>query len=256
MVTFRTEDFWTNIGGTAYEWNRNIRDAIATYGCELWNNYPKWTTLDNPLNAFVRGYLNAACAPIGLDVPAPEVPFVGGQCDTAYHVTGKYKNANTGGAFGCEEELVFSTTLNNAPTSGRVTRVGTRPFGNDTVLAIYYFSTSNNMELNTTPGGNISGNPVFVRPACANITPNNQGNYMIAGSAYIESVTRVDGQPDNCGSLPVEYPDVTPTSQDLTKTIIINNNDGLSTTHNLVYNQIAPNYNFPFGFKLDGVNAT
>lgn len=256
MVTFPTEDFWETKGNTAYQWSEDIRDGVLNFACELWENYPKWVLIENPLNSFVRGYLNASCAARGNLPAAPASPFPGGQCDTDYHVYGKYQNANTGASHGCGDELVFDTRLNGAIVRGRVTRLGTRPFGAQQVLAIYYYDSNTGTEQFTTPGGDISGNFVFVEPGCSNITADTQQNYMIENEAYIEGVIRIDGMPDNCGSLPPEYPDVTPTSNDLTTNITINNNDGQSTNHTLVYNQLTSNYNFPMGFKLDGVNIT
>lgn len=256
MVTFRTEDFWESKGNAAFQWSEDVRDGVLNFACQLWEDYPKWVLIENPLNSFVRGYLNASCAARGNLPAAPESPFVGGQCDTDYHVVGTYQNANTGASWACEELLVFDTRLNGAIVRGRVVGLGTRPFGAGEVLTIRYIDKNTGLAQETTPGGNISGNFVNTEEQCSNITADTQQNYMIAGSGKITQIIRIDGLPDDCPSLPPEYPDVTPTSQDLSTTIIINNNDGLSTTHNLVYNQITANYNFPMGFKLDGVNIT
>jgi hypothetical protein len=71
-----------------------------------------------------------------------------------------------------------------------------------------------------------------------------------------DSFIRVDGMPDNCGSLPADYPVNVPSSMDLTTNITIVNLDGLDNNFVLVYNKLSNQYNFPMNFKLNGVNLT
>jgi hypothetical protein len=70
------------------------------------------------------------------------------------------------------------------------------------------------------------------------------------------TVSRVDGQPDNCGNPPPEYPDEPPPAPgDLNTTINITNIDGIDNTYELLWNQTNNNYNFPMTFKLQGTNV-
>lgn len=255
MVTFRTEDFWQNIGGSAYQWSRDIRDAVLTNACQLWFDYPKWVVLDNPINAFTRGYLNSACSFVNLVPPAPQVPFTGGQCTTQYIVEATIENANTQGGIACQAIRNLTTAGQVVNVPGPVKGLKEVQVGSSTIL--YAVGTAvNGSDVLRTIGVPGVAQDTFIQPSCGNYGASNSVAYALPGTAQITNIIRIDGQPDNCGDPPPEYPDITPTSQDLSTTIIINNNDGVATTHNLVYNQIAPNYNFPMGFKLDGINIT
>lgn len=73
----------------------------------------------------------------------------------------------------------------------------------------------------------------------------------------ITSITPSPGQPpDTCGDPPAEYPGTFPDVNDLITNISLTSQDNLNVDFELQYNQLVENYNFPMGFKLNGINVT
>lgn len=166
-------------GTQTADYLRNSANAAADAVCNLYQQYPSGIipSLGDPtgIGAFTDGLLNRLCGPRGKTPPPPSSPFNGGQCV-------------------CVNYLV-QWTLNfpgEAPSNGQTTKTG--PIGG--------------IEKRRNPGATLDTIGFqYGAPECAN------GFYGIIttgvdASVVINSVTRVDGNPDTCGSLPPTYPKV------------------------------------------------
>ena len=255
MVTYRTSEFFTNLGSSTYGWDEQLRDEIAGFACSLWQQFPSFFSTGDPINSFARGYMNAMCSTQQTPPPPPQSDFTGGQCDAPYHVEVEIDNANTGGAFSCGATRLINTQSTGATVPGPIVGVVDIDLGFGLVVRVQGTSATGTPVYRRlgVPG---VGQETSVRSSCGNYSGSDSNAFALPGSARIVNVIRTDGMPDNCGNPPEKYPDVIPTSQDLSTTINITNNDGIGQQFNLVYNQITNGYNFPMGFKLNGVNIT
>ncbi len=248
-IRFPYTEFFEQSGNTSAIFNEQLRDLTLTFACNLWANYPAFITQGtNPGSSFARGFMNQACSPVQPAVPAPSLPFVGGQCPTTYFwdVTFRASRpipsrginvgdsivARASGGFGGaidstffepfeELRVIRGRVVTNGATSGAAT------FTQNTVGIDYGAESPDPIEIGT----------------------------IVVDTVLSQSFSRVDGLPDNCGNLPSDYPDVSPTSQDLVTNVVIVNLDGVDNTYEVVYNKISNQYNFPMGFKINGVNA-
>lgn len=233
-LQYRVEEFFESSGNAAAVFNENLRDGIVGFSCNLWSQFPGWLTQGTqPLSSFARGFMNQMCSPVQPPVPIPSSPFIGGQCSGApYNVQ-----------YNFEIESVFApgvpnpvtqqpfTNLLGAITELTATQIGPRQFqynatfddGNSTAQVLGGFTPVNTV-----------------------ILPTNRS----------WTITRTDGQPDNCGNPEEDYGSPLPLTNDLKTTIVIANLDGTDNNYELVYNQIDNNYNFPMGFKIGGTNVT
>ena len=246
---FETSSFFEQSGNLAAEFSEKLRDGIVTHTCNLWSAYPKFFTNNkNPATSWTRGYMNQVCSPIQPPVPLPPPNFTGGQCTgIPYTVTVRVKTAsNTNSGFTQDATRTFTvigpvTDLQFIP-SGTFGSTASSQFGGFTVFRHDIRLASN------------AGNPFLVGSAFNLIggQPTDPPNEI-----FIISVVRDDGLPDNCGSLPPSYPpEVRPTQIDLSTTINITNLDGTDNFFDLTWNQVDANFNFPFNFKLNGINVT
>lgn len=233
MVThYDVSSFFESSGNVAAEFGENLRDSVVTFACDIWETYPSFMTKGrNPTSSFARGYMNSVCSKIQRTPPPINTPdFSGGQCVAApYDVTIEYTlgagqpvRDRTTSVFGSVRGGYFKSV------AGGGIEVGVRA-GDGTINDV---ETDYPVDLYN---GNF-GNPDFV-----NIT----------------AVVRTDGNPDDCGDLPPSYPPETPpTFQDLSTTININNLDGVDNSYEVTWNQVVQNQNFPFNFKVNGVNVS
>lgn len=248
-LRFDVSEFFVQSGNDAAIFNEQLRDGIATFACGLWADYPRFITEGtNPVSSFARGFMNQACSPIQPPVPAPSSPFVGGQCPTAYFWRPSFRVSRPYASFG----LAIGDTIQVEavlPVVGSIDSTTYSPFNQNSFVT--GFTTSNGVNSNSN---SFEFNNTNVLWSVDN--PNDSEGFGVFISEVIsDSFVRVDGQPDNCGSLPSDYPNNPPTSVDLTTTINITNLDTVDNSYTLVYNKISNQYNFPMGFKINGVNV-
>lgn len=248
-LKFPVSEFFEQSGNNAALFNEQLRDLTVTFACSLWSNYPAFITEGtNPVSSFSRGFMNQVCSPIQPPLAPPSLPFFGAQCPTAYFWQPSFRvsrpYASLGLSIGDSLEVQAVTTV-----------IG--PIDSTTYGA---FNQNQFVTGFTTSGGSDSGNNSF---EFSNIPvlwgvddPNDsEGFGIFISEVLVDSFTRVDGLPDNCGSLPSNYPSNPPSSNDLTADIVIVNLDGVDNVYTIVYNKISNQYNFPMGFKINGVNA-
>lgn len=136
--------------------------------------------LDNPVAQAWDGLARRLCDPIGDTPDDASDPVPGGQCtDVLYDFT--YRSRNTPS----DPWIVSGTLSRYGPIRGiYLDRVS------ETAMAITL--SSNGPTLPGTPTQEVLG---FV-----------SGDGALTGSAELLGVTRADGQPDNCGDVPPNYP--------------------------------------------------
>ena len=246
--TFPLSSFFESSGNQAATFGEELRDGIVTFACGIWSAYPDFITEGTlPAQSFARGFMNQACSPIQPAVPAPTMGFTGGQCvDVLYNVDVQVVLRNTVGA--CPITTNTTVTVQVlGPISG-VEKVVTNP--NSTTATCFSASPYPVDQVTYNVVGNSTAQVVTNAPDGRGVPTTPLSTVDILG------VSRVDGMPDNCGNPPIGYPPTNPTSQDLTTIINIVNLDGLNNSYEIVYNKISNNYNFPLGFKVNGINVT
>lgn len=216
-LKFPISEWFESSGNAAAEFNEALRDGIAGFACNLWANFPGFIVNGrNPTSSFARGFMNQACSPIQSPPVFTGAPFDGGQCDTLYTCKCVW-----GGV-----DAVQFPNRQGPIQSIECTRVSVFPSFQYTITVV---------DANGEASVNAFNSDLSSPPQ--------------------PEVVRQDGLPDNCGDPAASYPIVTPTINDLRTTINITNLDGTENNYELVYNQINNNYNFPIGFKLEGINV-
>lgn len=231
-VRFPTDTFFQSSGNAAAEFTEAVRDGVATFACGLWSNFPGFITNGiNPANSFARGFMNRACAPIQPPVNAPATPFTGGQCiGVSYRVTATVFQDFGGGT-------TNTTGLVNQPVSGAIIFVEITPREDD--------PTKLRLEIRSR---DILGNIL--------INGQNLSDSVIAANVVSVAILRLDGQADDCGNPPVQYPSPEPVADDLNTVTNININDGLDLNLEIQYIKSSNQYNFPMFFKVNGINVS
>lgn len=233
-LKFPLTNFFQTSGNAAALFNEQLRDGIVTFGCTLWANYPKFITEGtNPGASWARGYMNQMCSPIQSAVPAPAVPFTGGQCPgTRYTVRIRW-------------------TQNN----GSLWRLLTFDVWGP-ISSIFGEFVPNNENLPNGPGLAEGQVQAFTQAGQPMLFTNSGPEAGPPDNAPTYEVIVFGGGPDLCGNPPISYPDNPPSSQDLITNITITNLDGNDNIYTLVYNKLSNQYNFPMNFKLNGTNVT
>lgn len=247
-LKFPPESFFETSGNVAAQFSESVRDSIVDFACDLWSNYPAYISNNkSPAASFSRGFMNSICqGRVTLPTLDP-IPFSGGQCpgvlyDFTY-VRGAYNISS------CVLSESGPFTLQFVGPLGR-------PFHNPT--GVTATTSCNGLSNATVELGNWL---ISTGAGDANLLSsafNDPTGTADPPLSYINvlSVVRADGLPDNCGDLESGYDSPMPTGQDLTTNITVNVADNQDLTFNVTYNQLSPEFNFPIGFKMNGVNIT
>ena len=241
-VKYPLSEFFQSSGNAAAQFSESLRDSVVGFACNIWAAYPAYVTQGtNPLSSFARGFMNSACSPMQPAVPAPTVPFTGGQCTELYNVTTSYEQSNltTCAAFTFDNNQF---NLMGAITGLRLEFLEFIPADPPNIL---FDATRYKVFLGYNNGASEIQLNDYIDDGCGN-----------ANSVSITNIVRVDGMPDNCGDPPVTYPSPPPSSNDLTTIINITNGDTVDNSYTVVFNKTQTNYNFPMSFKINGINAT
>ena len=250
-VFFPVSEFFENSGNQAARFNEDLRDGIVSAACSFWNAYPSYFTKStSPINSFARGYLNQVCSVVQPAPPPPTVPFTGGQCcDKEYDVNYTWAFRR------CFQNQELSGGTETVRVAGRIIGIEMAQSGSFvvvTILAEDCDGNSANRGVKST-GGTLSDTACFTTDP---FDPRASWISRPASTFVINSVATADGSPDDCGSLPPEYPISDPSPGDLTTTINVTNIDGVDNSYTLTWNQVDNSYNFPMNFKLNGINVT
>ena len=182
------KDLLESLGNNAAGFTRNLANQVGNFACGLYKDYP-WALTFGDTGNFSKGVWDELCGqrPSGLPAP-PTLPFTGGQCVGRYGID--FRIISRGYADG------FTTVTAGSwgPILGFVLERTPNPFNYPT----YRLFVNGHGNLNT---GEPQSEPtlVYVRDFD---DQNNYGDFRVE----IIKVYRIDGQPDNCGNLPIDYP--------------------------------------------------
>lgn len=230
-------DAWENYSNNAGDAAGELTSQVGAHICKLYRKYPNnWA-----ISPFSRGFLNSVCPPLG-ENPPPLIPpqFQGGQCaGVLYRLYLRKTTINT-------------TTCNIVNNNFEFTRDVTGPVGN------WYFLTTQNFSANCpTPGTPLSFNDVWIPTGTGLVKlDTNVVRIRSSGAVYgnweLYDIQRVDGLPDNCGSLPPQIPPNEPYDPgDLAPTFNINVYNENQTIINNQDFQANFNPNFEFEFPIN-----
>jgi len=217
----------------------NILGGVA----EIFGDDP--TVIENTTKALRR---LGGCDPTGDPAPPPP-PFAGGQCAVLYNVSYTTEN-RASSVFGCTP---FDGATNTTTLIGGSPVLG--PIGAPMeVLAPggAGSSTDSNQEFRLATGSGPrllslggAGNRAFFS-GCG-------GSYRITNFA----VSRVDGLPDDCGSVPPVFPPAGPINIDVDVTYNIDDGTEVNVTipfiFTPIFTDITGNFRFPFKFDFGGI---
>lgn len=211
------------VGSQAGNYLAKSADAAANFACSLYKAYPG-AVIGNPAYSALRGLYDSLCSgrPSGLPAP-PSSPFNGGQCNcVGYYVS--YSITNSAGTNTFQAYLV-----------GKIGGILKEP--NNNVNAPWRYSITYYPCSGGQPTGQVGKLGIYTGGA--------QDNVIITG------VSRADGQADNCGNPPVQYPNVIPPSGYTNGTGNITYNDGASLTVPLVFAPIVTDVELNPRFNVD-----
>jgi len=170
-----------------------ILDAAKTarnFYCDIYRQYPRGVipSLDTPAGQMADGFNRRLCEPSDVPLPPPAAPPIpGGKCPVQYTLLTNTQQISGG---------------NLVPQNNHPTGTFTGP------IQGYSINRQNGTE---NPGGGFYGDSINIfivdgfgitRTFFIATYTNTPGG----GGPFSSSLTRVDGNPDNCGSLPPEYP--------------------------------------------------
>lgn len=176
---------------------RNVANAAADLVCDLYEKAPTGIIPQFGdvlgVGQFTQGLARSLCDGRNPPPPEPVKPFSGGQCDGVTYVV-----------------TFFSRFDGNAGSTGNVTLVG--KIGAPVVL-----QTSGDDSYRYYTGSIPHKNGVFSVFAGAGGLQNGT----LPAELTITNISRPDGLPDNCGSLPAKYParDPQPSDYETTRTV-------------------------------------
>lgn len=246
-IFFPVAEFFEKSGNRSAEYPEKLRDGIAQHVCNIWSRAPGYFVEDGTLFfSFARGYLNSMCAPVQPPVPAPEIPFTGGQCDVVYNVSGVRGKNGIGHCDDLVVDIPWGLSVRGPIRGiGQIFIEDRAKFDCETGQQIGSMKWYSASLLHSGDNGEASTPIIFHDDA-----------YDSSQVVIIQSVTRADGLADDCGDLGAGYPDVVVEPGDFDTTIEIDVGDGVPITHTVVYDQRSTTNNFPIGFQVNGNNVT
>lgn len=184
---------------------RNAANAAGSLVCTLNQNFSRWMIgAGDPFGtgAVAAGLYDQLCRPRGQPTPVPPAPPVsGGQCPVPYNIVSHMRQPDGSIATDSAGSTVGPLTQISVTRGGKLSTGG--PNGEFIQGVTFRFN----------PGGGTSFTEVS-RSAVGN-----NDNQEPTGFYTLE---RQDGQPDNCGSITPQYPDVQPSPGDLNINVPIN----------------------------------
>lgn len=207
---------------------KNVANQGADIVCQLYKDYPGFMTgqaFNNPIAPYNDGLLNSLCEPRNLLPDAPTVPFDGGQCVCVNYL------------------IAFTATgLPGGSESGTIVIPGavSPPVKN-------YSGTSIDGQKVYTWGWYGGSTACGGRQYYAYLT-NASENVVVT----VNSATRQDGLPDECGNMPPTYPREVPGGDTLNFPTTINTSPNI--TINAPVSVFAPVNNFTPQIKIGDFN--
>lgn len=240
----------------AVDETEEVLDAARKFYCNLHQNHPAWTVARTFSNSsLILRAIDRMCGD-GTYVPPPQPvpPYTGGQCDTLYHAFGTFASLNL---TSCRQQRFWRT---RDPLNGNEVESFEPIIHSDGFWRIQMkdgtvrnLNTISQASYDSDALGTLSGASIFYRDynlACPNVNVPQYGDRVV-----VDRVVRVDGQPDDCGNPPTEYPpESPPTDNDLTNTVNVTNIENNTYTYDVTVNRDTNNtINFPPSITVNSV---
>lgn len=173
-IRYELAEFYDDVVDRSQDFGFQVADQTRRGLCQLWQNLPG-ALIPNPGDAFRRGALSALCQDF-TPPPPPAPSFPGGQCPVSYRLT--FRRAGVQISTGNEFDQTLESQIITGPISGNQYRQD----GNNRIL---FVTDGNGQEVTLTFANSVTNNITFLGVLFA---------------------TRLDGQPDNCGDPPPQFP--------------------------------------------------
>lgn len=230
------KDFLYVPGQVEASFAKQALSKAADFACQLYKDHPGMVTPFDPFG-FGRGIWDELCqarSP-GLPLP-PSVPFTGGQCPVVYQIA----------AVVSYENLSSTDTFNLGSYWGPIKSVVFTP----SVPAVSgYYGKRHDLSIKSHG----SGSGAYQQDVIETVQ-RPFGNLRLVESI---SVSRVDGQPDDCGNLSAVYPPVVLPPASRTTNITIDSNNTsfvIPTVVILPSADIDLNLNVPLVINMGGLH--
>lgn len=214
-----------------------LAEKTREFACQLYDPFPNIIMNRGDLTpSFVRQYMDDLCSDFPLPAP-PVSQFSGGQCHCITYLVDT-RRIFPGGVDG---GLILNTVV-----PGRI--FGLRNVYTPGVPGVTTDKVESFIDYAACSGGSETGATASVAigtSAGPGIDPGFHDDW------FIEDITRQDGLPDDCGSIPPEYPDNTPAPNDLTFNFTLNLNDGGTQDFVIIYDPEPDG--FPMKFDINGL---
>lgn len=233
MVAFSMDELARSLGEDKANFAKNMANEAANFACGLYKDFPG-SIIKNPADSFLRGFWDTLCdkRPPGLPTP-PSPDFQGGQCPVYYALAFE---SHTGYNDGTDRPIL------GAISGIEIAHMRHPQFGS----WAWYFLVSAPRVLNADF---INGKYWITASTSFNFPDPRPPKPIMRG------LTRIDGQPDNCGNPPPTnwYP-VVPIPTDRQSTVITNvYNDSTNIKIPLTYAPISGQ--FGVNINVGGVNV-
>lgn len=243
----------------ALDETEEVVDAARKFYCNLHQNHPAWTVARTFSNSsLILRAIDRMCDDGGgyTPPPLPTPDFTGGQCcDGSYDVFCTFTQWNA------DESSPRTPRTVATGGNGKVNRAYLRTDPNNSFVAlatVEYEDCNGNLILRDVASGDqgiyTGGNP----PPVSTSEPFARGWHADFTTITIDTVTRTDGQPDNCGDPPAEYPpEPDPSDNQLTGTVTITNIENNSYDYDVTVNRDGNDtINFPPTIVINDVSVT
>lgn len=240
-ITHQELAAWNPPGGTPGDALYQIATQVKDVACSIWSTYPYQWIPDNPVTSLIKHFWNSNCSMSPTSAP-PVVPpppdFSGGQCDGILYGV-RYQTAIISGGTLAGWSANQQTT-SNAP-SGAIQSIELYA-GGQLCPTLEHWSFNG---AGVPPVFNDANRPYFLR-IVDSIGTKDVAIGTASGKRFIEFF-RIDGQPDNCGNPPSNFPPTSPPPPTIYN-IDINDGDSIITIP-ITWNG---DVNIPLTFVFEG----
>ncbi len=251
MVLYKTKVPYQDIGipdvanpKSEDAFNKIINAARGLW-CKAYSLAPGLAS-SGPVGDLNRGVYESVCAPADDPLPDPPVPpYTGGQCEgVIYDVFGVYTSYNDNPSFGCG--TLGCRTFGPGPIGATVQRPGDPTWYLEVQGNTVQWKSDGSLGEPTNSGIRVDSGP------CRS----GSSGLGLGGAPTITSVSRRDGQPDNCGDPDKEYPQVDPPDPPISDTVDVAPPGRPSINIPLVYVPVDVNFNIQPYIDVGGVQIT
>lgn len=218
--------------------------GTVDFACDIWNDYTSYfyeATPSLPFGNFaVRQFWNTLCySPPDLPLTPPPPPFLGGQCDFRYALTGTVD--------------VFPSSVNCTRDPSAVSNLSGTFWG--PILSVFVaepFGACGGFRSVKIECHGIGANARLAAPVVLNVLSSPYGRFLQLNDV---TLTPVGGVPDVCGDPPTDYDTINPPPApgELTYDIVLEGDKTNNFTPTLIWNEIDFSVPIKFDFQVGDV---